>query len=234
MIQHLLNRGGQLDFTDTKKVILEQDLEWDTNEVPQVFFNRVEKAIRQLKRAGIQSNLNECRDMALYFFKASEEYDTAVREWEAKPAADETWANIKIFISTKYVKENKQNKLAVKQFKANLIKEQAKATKELIANLTEAHAKQMEILIKSMTDAMREMMNLMKTAMKVQQTQTTKRKRIHGRRNRKYTKTHQFANTATENILPNPKANAGNSKPMHPPAHPIGSHPKAPEGAQGP
>jgi hypothetical protein len=87
-----------------------------------------------------------------------------VREREAKPETDKTWANIKIFISTEHAKENKQNKLTVKQFKANLIKEQAEATKELIANLTEARAKQMEILIKSRTDAMKEMMNLMKTA----------------------------------------------------------------------
>ncbi len=64
MITHLRNRGGQLDFTDTKKLISERDSEWDTNEVPQVYFNRVEKAIRQLERAGIQSNLNERRDTA--------------------------------------------------------------------------------------------------------------------------------------------------------------------------
>jgi hypothetical protein len=102
--------------------------------------------------------------MALYFLKASGEYNAAVREWETKPETDKTWANIKIFISTKHAKENKQNKLTAKQFKANLIEEQAKATKELIANLTEAHAKQMEILIKSMTDPMKEMLNLMKTA----------------------------------------------------------------------
>jgi hypothetical protein len=166
MITHLRNRGGQLDFMDTKKLISEQDSEWDTNEVPQVYFNQVKKAIRQLERAGIQSNLNERRDTALYFFKASGKYDAAVREWETKPAADKTWANIKIIISTKHAKENKQNKLTAKQFKANLIEEQAKATKELIANLTEAHAKQMELLIKSTTDAMKEMMNLMKTAVK--------------------------------------------------------------------
>ncbi len=104
--------------------------------------------------------------MALYYFKASGEYNVAVREWEAKPTADKTWANIKIFISTEHAKENEQNKLTAKQFKANLIEEQAKATEELIANLTKAHAKQMKILIKSTTDAMKEMMNLMKTVVK--------------------------------------------------------------------
>jgi hypothetical protein len=131
-----------------------------------VYFNRVEKAIRQLKPAGIQSNLNERRDMALFYLKASGEYDAVVREWEAKPVADKTWANIKIFISTKYAKENKQNKLTSKQFKANRMEEQAEATEELIANLTEAHTNQMEILIKSTTESMKEMMNLMKSMVK--------------------------------------------------------------------
>jgi hypothetical protein len=79
-----------------------------------------------------------------------------------KPAADKTWANIKTFISTEYAKENKQNKLTAKQFKANTIDEQAEATEELIAALTDAHTKQMETLIKSTTDTMKEMMLLLK------------------------------------------------------------------------
>ncbi len=118
-----------------------------------MYFNRVKKAIRQLESASIQSNLNERRDMALFYLKA-------------KPATDKTWAKIKIFISTKYATENKQTKLTAKQFKANLMEEQAEATEELIANLTEAHTKHMEILIKSTTESMKEMMNQMKVAAK--------------------------------------------------------------------
>jgi hypothetical protein len=137
-------------------------------------------AIRQLKPAGIQSNLNERRDMALFYLKASGEYDAAIREWEAKPAADKTWANIKIFISTEYAKENKQNKLTVKQFKANQMEEQAEATEELIANLTEAHTKQMQILIKSTTESMKEMMNLMKLAVKSPANTSNDEKKTNG------------------------------------------------------
>jgi hypothetical protein len=106
MITHLRNCGGQMDFTDTKKLISEQDSEWDTNEIPQVYFNWVKKAIKQLERAGIQSNLNKRRDTALYSLKASGEYYAAVREWETKPETDKTWVNIKIFISTEHAKEN--------------------------------------------------------------------------------------------------------------------------------
>lgn len=165
MISHLRARGGQLDFTDTKTLISERDAEWDANEVPQVYFNRVEKAIKQLENGGITSNMNERRDMALFYLKASGEYDAAVREWEAKPTADKTWTNVKAFISNEYAKENKQNKLTAKQFKANQMEEQMEATEELIANLTEAHTKQMEMLMRATTESMKDMMNLMKANM---------------------------------------------------------------------
>jgi hypothetical protein len=85
-----------------------------------------------------------------------------VREWEAKPTAQKTWANIKTFISTEYSKANKQNKLTAIQFRVNALEEQAEATEELIAQLTEAHTHQMETLIKSTTEAMKEMLSLVK------------------------------------------------------------------------
>jgi hypothetical protein len=93
----------------------ERDTEWNVSKVPQLYFNRVEKAMRGLTRAGINSNLNEGRDMALFYLKATSEFDAAIREWEAKPATDKTWVNIKSFISTEYAKENKQNKLNSRQ-----------------------------------------------------------------------------------------------------------------------
>ncbi len=61
-----------------------------------------------------------------------------------------------------YARENKQNKLTVKQFSANAIQEQAGATEELIATLTWAHTQQMENLVRSTTKAMKEMMLLLK------------------------------------------------------------------------
>ena len=107
--------------------------------------------------------MNERRDMALYYLKASGEFDAAVREWENKATADKTWINIKTFIATEYARENKQNKLTAKQFRANLIEDQAEATEELIATLMENHTRQMEALIKSTSDAMKEMMQLVKS-----------------------------------------------------------------------
>jgi len=163
MIDHLKARGGALDFADTKTLLTERDTEWDLSENPQVYLNRVKKAVKALTRASITSDMNECRDMALYYFKASGEFDAAVREWENKSAADKTWINIKTFIATEYARENKQNKLTAKQFKANLIEEQAEAMEELITTLTEKHTRQMETLIKSTTDAMKEMMQHIKS-----------------------------------------------------------------------
>ncbi len=132
-------------------------------EVPQFYFNRVEKAMRGLTRAGINSNLNKRRDMALFYLKATGEFDAAICEWEAKPEADKTWINIKSFISTEYAKENKQNKFTAKQFKANAMEEQAKATEKLINALPENHTHQMEALIRSTTEATKEMMTLVKS-----------------------------------------------------------------------
>ncbi len=104
--------------------------------------------------------------MALYYLKASGEFDAAVREWEQRPAAQKTWQNIKTFISAEYAKENKPNKLTAKNFKVNMIEEQAKAMEVLIAMLTEKHTQQMETLIKSTNGAMKEMISLIKNEKK--------------------------------------------------------------------
>ena len=187
IMNHLKNRGGALDFADTKTLLAERDGEWDASEVPQIYFNRVEKAIQGLTRAGINSDLNERRDMALFYLKATGEFDAAVREWENKPTADKTWQNIKTFISTEYARENKQNKLTAKNFKANMIQEQAEATEELIAALTEKHTEQMETLIKSTTEAMKEMMALIKNDKKETSGQSNdEKKKKREERRKKY------------------------------------------------
>jgi hypothetical protein len=137
----------------------------------------VEKAIQGLTRVGINCDLNERQDMTLYYLKASREFDAAVRDWENRPAGQKTWQNIKMFISTKYAKENKQNELTAKNFKANMIEEQAKATEEVIVVLTEKHTQQMETMIKSTTDAMKEMMSFIKNNKKEPSSQLNNEKK---------------------------------------------------------
>jgi hypothetical protein len=141
MITQLCNRGGTLDFADTKTLLAKRDKEWDISKVHTIYFNQVEKAIKQLICAGITSDLKERTDTALYYLKKSGEFDAAVREWEQKATVDKMWTNINTLISAKYATENKQNKLTAKQFQVNIIEEQAEVTKELIANLTEAHTR---------------------------------------------------------------------------------------------
>jgi hypothetical protein len=80
MLNHLWNRGGALNFADTKTPLAERDGEWDASEIPHLYFNRVEKAMKGLTQAGINSDLNERRDMALYYLKAAGKFDAAVRE----------------------------------------------------------------------------------------------------------------------------------------------------------
>jgi hypothetical protein len=133
--------------------------------------------MKGLTCAGINSDLNKRCNMALYFLKTSSKFDTSVRKWENKPPAQETWANIKTFILTKYAHKNKQNKLITKQFKANILEEQAEATGELIATLTENHTHQMETLMKSTTDAMKEMMSLIKSKSKAPNKTTNNEKK---------------------------------------------------------
>jgi hypothetical protein len=65
MLDHLQNRGGALDFADTKTLLAERDGEWDASKISQLYFNRVEMAMNGLTQAGINSDLNKRRNMAL-------------------------------------------------------------------------------------------------------------------------------------------------------------------------
>jgi hypothetical protein len=230
-----MQQGRTLDFADTKTNLAERDTEWNVSKVPQLYFNRIEKAMKGLTRVSINSNINEHRDMALFYLKATGKFDAAVRKWEAKPDADKTWVNIKSFISTEYAKVNKQNKLTAKQFKANTMEEEAKPTEELINALTKNHTRQMEALIRSTTEATKEMMALVKTDNNPTNANNGTNEEKEKKREEKCQK---------YNDAPVCK-NCGKKHPSKPEdecweleknkasAQPTGSREKAPEGAQG-
>ena len=71
IIDHLLARGGALDFADTKELLTERDGEWNVSENPQLYFNRVEKVVKGLLQNGITSDPTEQRDIALFYLKAT-------------------------------------------------------------------------------------------------------------------------------------------------------------------
>jgi hypothetical protein len=189
--------------------------------------------MQQLTRAGITSDLKERTDMALYYLKSTGEYDAAVREWEAKPVATRTWANIKLFMSAEYAKENKQNKQTAKQMKANAIEEQAEATEELIANLTDAHTRQIESLIKANTEAMKEMMSHVKdkTITPTNPTNQTseEKKKKREEKQKKFLNTPVCKHCGKKH--PSKKEDECWEMPHHAQHH--GSQPKAPEGEWG-
>ena len=49
MIKHLQERSGGLDHKDVSAIAAERDAEWDITETPTIYFNKVEKASKQLE-----------------------------------------------------------------------------------------------------------------------------------------------------------------------------------------
>jgi hypothetical protein len=92
----------------------------------------------------------------------------------------------------------------------------------------------METLIKSTTDTIKEMMSLIKNEQKAPKNQPNNEKK------KKQEERHKAYNEASSvkivgrSILPKQKMSVGSWRKRKTPAHPIGSHQKAPEGVQGP
>jgi len=106
---------------------------------------------------------------------------------ENRSKGQKTWQNIKTFFSAEYAEENKQDKLTAKNFKANMIEEQAEAMEELIAALTKKRTQQIEMLIKNNTEAMKEMMSHIKNNKKEPSSQTNEeKKKSQEERRKKY------------------------------------------------
>ena len=94
---------------------------------------------------------------ALKYFKDAGDFDPAIREWEARPIASQTYANLKTVMCTEFSRLNRQDATSARtagHASANMMEEMANATEELVAELTEKHAKQVEALIKANNDAM--------------------------------------------------------------------------------
>mgnify|MGYP006153576531 FL=1 len=94
---------------------------------------------------------------ALKSLKDAGNYDAPIREWEARPVATQTYANLKTMMSLEYSKLNCQDSVTARKTghaSANVIEEFAQATEEFIAELTEKHTKQIKALIKANNEAM--------------------------------------------------------------------------------
>jgi hypothetical protein len=147
MLTHINDRWGGLDFVDISALIAERDGPWSVAEVPTAYFTRVKKAIKQLERVNNQSDQMACMNIALAHFCKCGKFNPAVREWEARPNALQTWDNLKIMMSIEYPKAKRQDATtaaAAGYGSANaMINDYVMVTEELVANLTKEQNKKM-------------------------------------------------------------------------------------------
>jgi hypothetical protein len=157
MLTHLRDRWGSMDYVDITALLAECDSPWNAAEVPTKYFNRVDKARRQLARANVQVDERAMMAKALKCFKDAGDFDPAIREWEARPMPAQTYANLKVLMCTEFAKLNRQDATTARATGHasihNVVEEMAQATEELVAELTERQGKQVEALIKSNNDA---------------------------------------------------------------------------------
>jgi hypothetical protein len=140
MLTHLRNRWGVVDFVDITALMSECDAPWSVAEVPTIYFNRVEKAMKQLAKVNITWDWWAMMNKALKSFKDAGDYEPAIRKWEARPGATQTWDNLKILMCTEYSKAHRQDTMSARATghasAHNVMEEYAATTEELVENLT--------------------------------------------------------------------------------------------------
>ena len=112
MLEHLENRGGDIDYIDIQEMRKERDAPWNTNEHIVTYFSGVQRAVKRLTKAGVTSDEIELLANALYSIKQSGEMEYALQEWDKKAKADRTWEKAKTYFSKEYAnrKSTKQSK----------------------------------------------------------------------------------------------------------------------------
>jgi hypothetical protein len=90
MVTHLCSCWGTVDFVDISALITERDSPWNVAKVPQVYFNWVEKAVKQLVKAHINIDQMTMMNKALKCFKDCGDFVPAIKEWEARLVATQT------------------------------------------------------------------------------------------------------------------------------------------------
>jgi hypothetical protein len=168
MLTHLHNCWGVVEFVNITALMAECNAPWSVNEVPTLYFNWVEKAMKQLAKANINWERRAMMNKVLKSFKDAGSYKPAIRKWEAWPVATQTWDNLKILMCTEYAKAHHQNGVSARAkghtSAHNVMEEYAAATEELMENLTKGHTKQVEALIKANNNNMAKLMEVLSKA----------------------------------------------------------------------
>ena len=87
----------------------ECDAPWNVAEVPTIYFNQVEKAMKQLAKANITWDRWAIMNIALKSFKDAGDFEPTIGEWEARPVTIQTWENLKNLMCTEYAKAHRQD-----------------------------------------------------------------------------------------------------------------------------
>ena len=95
---------------------------------------------------------------ALKSFKDAGDFDPAIREWEVRPVAAQTYANLKTLMNTEFTRLNRQDATTARATGHasvnNIVEEMAQATEELVAELTDRQGKQVEARMKGTIEAL--------------------------------------------------------------------------------
>jgi hypothetical protein len=100
---------------------------------------------------------------ALKCLKDCGDFEPAIRKWEAKPVASQTWDNLKRLMMMEYSRACKQDSTSARAtgFASthNVVEELAETTEEIITNLTNKHAQRIEALVKLNNDILTKLTN---------------------------------------------------------------------------
>lgn len=114
ILDHLQLHGGNIDYLDVTKLTQQMQTPWDQVEAPATFFARGDKIERQLVKAGQLPNPSLRLAFALTTFETSGEFDPSIREWKAKPTAEQTFPAFRTFIQKAFTDRTKHNKTTAK------------------------------------------------------------------------------------------------------------------------
>ncbi|KAL7502859.1 hypothetical protein ACHAXN_000746, partial [Cyclotella atomus] len=114
LLEHLRTHGGDLNHLDVTGLIQELQKPWDQVNAPVILFARGDKIERQLVKAGQAENPTLRLAFALSTFEASGEFEPSIREWKAKPAANQTFTNFRIFMQKVFADRKKHDKTTTK------------------------------------------------------------------------------------------------------------------------
>ena len=115
MLEHLEHRRGDIDYIDIQEMRKERDAPWNTNEHIVTYFSSVQRAVKRLTKAGVNSDEIELLSNALYSIKQSGEMEYALQQWDLKARADRTWENAKTYFSKEYANRRKHKTIEAKQ-----------------------------------------------------------------------------------------------------------------------